>query len=53
MADSSALPGWTEHNVHDPGVMLLRVLVYTLGAVALVLVSAAVVRSRRGAGDCD
>ena len=53
MADSSAPPGWTDHNVHDPGVTLLQVLVYTLGAVALVAVSAAVVRSRRRSGDCD
>jgi hypothetical protein len=47
MDDSPAQPAWSDHNVSDPGVTLLQVLAYTLGAVALVAASAAVLRSRR------
>jgi hypothetical protein len=51
MADSPAPPEWTDHNVSDPGVTLLQVLVYTLGAVALVAASVAVLRRRRRSGE--
>ena len=47
MAGSTTSSGWTDHNVHDPGVTLVQVLVYTIGAVALVAVSAAVVWLKR------
>ena len=47
MADSPAPPAWSDHNVSDPGVTLLQVLAYTLGAVALVAASVVMFRSRR------
>ena len=47
MANSSIPPAWTDHNVHDPGVTLLQVLAYTLGALALVAASGAVIGRRR------
>jgi hypothetical protein len=53
MADATAPPAWTDRNDHDPGVTLLEVLAYTLGALAFVAVSAALVRSRRRAGAPD
>lgn len=53
MADSSAPPAWTDHNLHDPGVTLLQLLVYTIGAVALVAASAVVLRGRRRSGEPD
>jgi hypothetical protein len=45
--DSSARTAWTDHNVHDPGVTLVELLVYTLGAVGLVAMSAALITRRR------
>jgi hypothetical protein len=51
MAHSSAPPAWSDHNVSDPGVTLLQVLAYTLGAGALVAASVAVFRSRRRSGE--
>jgi hypothetical protein len=51
MADSPAQPAWSDHDVSDPGVTLLQVVAYTLGAVALVASSAAVLRSRRRSGE--
>ena len=51
MADSPAPAAWSDHNVSDPGVTLLQVLMYTIGAVALVAASAAVFRTRRRSGD--
>ena len=51
MADSPAPGAWSDHNVSDPGVTLLQVLAYTLGAVALVAATVAVFRSRRRSGE--
>ncbi len=39
--------GWTDHNVHDPGITLLQAVLYTLGAVGLVVASVAFIRARR------
>jgi hypothetical protein len=50
MTESSAPPRWTDHNAHDPGITLLQALVYAVGAIALVVVSAAVVRRRCRSG---
>jgi hypothetical protein len=46
-------PRWADHNVHVPGITLLQVLVYTLGVIAFVAVSAAALRSTRRWGDRD
>ena len=52
MADQTAPPAaWSDHDVSDPGVTLLQVLMYTLGAVALVAASVAVFRRGRRSGE--
>ncbi len=51
MADSPAPGAWSDHNVSDPGVTLLQVLAYTVGAVALVAASVGVFRTRRRSGE--
>jgi hypothetical protein len=53
VADSPAPLSWSDHNVHDPGVTLLQVLAYTIGAVALVAVSAAVIKRCRRSREPD
>jgi hypothetical protein len=49
MTDRTATPHWTDHNVSDPGITLLRALVYVLGAVLVTAGSAVVLRRRRHA----
>jgi hypothetical protein len=53
MGVSQPLPTSSEHNVSDPGVTLLQVVTYTVGALALVAVAVAMLRGRRRAGDTN
>jgi hypothetical protein len=46
MADPP-VPDWTDHGAHDPGVTVLEVLAFAVGAAAFLTASVAVLRSRR------
>jgi hypothetical protein len=50
MGASPAPPAFSDHNVSDPGVTLLQVVAYTLGAAALVAASVALFSGRRRSG---
>ena len=41
------------HDVSDPGVTLLQVVTYTVGALALMAVAVAMLRGRRRSGDTN
>ena len=51
MGASPAPPPLSDHNVSDPGVTLLQVVAYTLGAAVLVAASVALFSGRRRSGD--
>jgi hypothetical protein len=53
MGASPTPPEWSDHDVSDPGVTLLEVVVYTLGAVALVAAATAMFSRRRRSGSTD
>jgi hypothetical protein len=43
-------PEWTDHDVSDPGVTLLQLVVYAVGAITLASAAAVILRKRRRAG---
>jgi hypothetical protein len=43
-------PDWTDHDVSDPGVTLLEVLAYTLGALGVATATITFLRRRRTSG---
>jgi hypothetical protein len=47
---------WTDHNVHDPGITLLELVAYSIGALGFATATVALRRRRRrsldGGGRC-